>query len=151
MRKIIIYIITLIFLAGCICKEKKGEKVNELSLKKIPDTVFPPERTQVTEEISTTPTESKEIILSYKENVLNETTVNPEVNISTSQKTEEKKLKDQNIILAKKEEKISPSLGKSKKPQDFYLAEYFSLWEGECLVYNAKWNFVNVGKGIIFC
>ena len=152
MRKIIIYIITLIFLAGCTCKEKKGKKVKELALKKIPDTVYPPEKTQVTEEISTTPIESKEIILSYKENVLNETIVNPEVNISTPQKTEEMKLKEQQTItLAKKEEKISPSLGKSKKTQDFYLAEYFSSLEGECLVYNAKWNFVNVGKGIILC
>jgi len=151
MKKILIYIIILVFLAGCICKEKKGEKINKLALKKIPDTVYPPERTQVTEEMSTIPVEPKEIIWSYKEDVLNETIVNPEVNVSTSQKTDEIKLKDQNITLAKKEEKISSSLGKSKKTQDFYLAEYFSSWKGECLVYNAKWNFVDAGKGIILC
>jgi len=149
MKKIIIYIVALIILAGCTCKEKKGERVKKSSLEKIPDTVFPPERTQITEEISTTPIASGKNVFPYEENILNETIVKPEINISTSQRTEEIKSKDQGVTLAKKEEKISSYPEKNEKILD--LSDYISSWEGECLVYKAKWNFVNVGKGIILC
>jgi len=149
MKKIIIYIFSLIILAGCTCKEKKGERVKKSLLEKIPDTVFPPERTQIPEEISTTPIESEKNILSYEENILNETIVKPEISISTSQKTKEIKSIDQSITLAKKEEKISSYLKKNGEIQN--LSDYISSWEGECLIYRAKWNFVNVGKGLILC
>ena len=137
MKKIIIYIIILIILVGCTCKKKKREKVKELSLKKIPDVIYPPEKTQIKEGISIISTESGKSILAYKENVSKETIVNPEINISTDQKTK-------SISLAEKERE-------NEKKQNFYLSKNFSSWIGECLVYKAKWNFVNAGKGLILC
>ena len=151
MKKIIIYIITLIFLAGCTCKEKKGEKVKKLSLKKIPDIVYPPEKTFPSQEISTTPLKENTFPL-FEESVMNETIIRPEVNINIAGETEKIKSKGQSIILARKEENFRSFLKKPEEKEVSYnLPAYFSSWEGECLVYKAKWNFVNVGKAIILC
>ena len=151
MKKIIIYIITLILLAGCTCKEKKGEKVKKLSLKKIPDIVYPPEKTFPSQEISTTPLKENTFPL-FEESVMNETIISPEVNINIAEETEKIKSKDQGIILARKEENFRSFLKKpEEKEKSYNLPAYFSSWEGECLVYKAKWNFVNVGKAIILC
>ncbi len=141
MKKIIIYLAIFVFLAGC-----TGKKNKEVTLEEIPDVNYPPEETPLsTDEISLT-------IEEIEENVQEETIIQPEINLSQ----EEKKLEDEMPIIAKKEQKLPkpviPDEKEKKQDEKFIeLLNYFTSWSGEYLLYSAKWNFVNVGKGIIIC
>jgi len=141
MKKSIIFLI-LIFLCGCCTasyrakQEKKEFFVQELS-KKMPP---PPE------EIS---------VIFEDENFARREIIEKEIPSGRVFAEKEKVPVKEKELIAKKDsslpgKKVSKSLPEitSKKTD---LSSLFSAWKGECLVYEAKWNFITVGKGLIAC
>lgn len=158
MKKTIIITFIFLFLAGCTCKVRKSERIKELSLEEIPEEIYPPEKNYVSSEGEKSAVSSKNINnISMEEGLLSETIILPE--LPHEKEIELIESKDKSITLAKKEEKeistlkLPEKIKKDilKKKQDKNLSNFFNSLEGECLIYKAKWNFINIGKGIIIC
>lgn len=126
-----IYILLVIFLSGCICGKRKVEEI-----KKLPE-VYLPEEEIKKEEIEKEVPEIKKIEIPSEEKI----------------KEEEIAIVKKEVIppLEKKEEKI---IQKEKKVEEKKIIEtktYLEKWNGECLIYNLKWNLISFGRAIIIC
>lgn len=140
MKKPIIFLV-LIFLCGCCTssyrakQEKKEFSVQELS-KKMPP---PPEEIFVIPE---------DVDSTYKGITKeNEISSGPIFEGEISEKEKELTAKKEGSIPGNKVSELLPDITLEKTD----LASLFSMWKGECLVYEAKWNFITVGKGLIAC
>jgi len=164
-RKYFVFIIVSLFLSGCICEKIEEKK----KLEELPEVYFPSEEKTEESKIEITKEEKKEeeivekkkeeevkeekkeeeIVEKKKEEEVKEekkeegVVQKEEVEGIKEEKTEEKEeivLLPKKVVFPKKEEKITGV------PQPFFVN-----YLGECLIYELKWNFVNLGKAIIVC
>jgi hypothetical protein len=134
MGKYFIIISILFFLSGCVCEKKVPEK----EIEKIPEVTYPSEEEFKDEEMKL-----------------------PEVVKIEGEKTEEHKeekkeeelkegtVKKEKIVLLPKE-KI-PKIEEKKVEKILPKKIYLEKWNGECLIYNLKWNLMSFGKAIVIC
>jgi len=140
MKRLIFPLVLFLFFSGCVACRKKSEKVKYKELvKKIPE---------ISSDIKVKPPEQKTEIEKEKKDI--------EKKVEKKEKKEKEKEKEKETIIVKKEKdfkkpakKVGSKIKKEKKKKK--KKEIFSLWKGECLVYQAKWNFVKIGKGLIAC
>lgn len=145
MKKYFVFITIFLFLSGCVCEKIQEKK----KLEELPEVYFPTEE-EIKESKAEIPEERKEIVEKEKkekiviveekkeeEKIIEET---KKETIEEKKEEEQKGEKEEIVLLPKKEEKlpvISPP----------FIVNYL----GECLIYELKWNFVNLGKAIIVC
>ncbi|MCM8803859.1 MAG: DUF3108 domain-containing protein [Candidatus Omnitrophica bacterium] len=132
MKEYIILVSIFFFLSGCICEKKEKR---EKDLEQIPQVYFK-------EEIEEKPEEVKEEI---PEKIEETEIEKEEVELKKNLKPE---IKDQVAILPKEEKLISK---KEKKFEEPLPEIYLKKWDGECLIYNLKWNLMNFGNAIVIC
>lgn len=123
MKKIILIII-LLFLCGCVCEKKEREKYVE----QIPEVYFKEEKEEITEKIEEVKIEKEEVELP---------------------KLPETKIEKEEFAVLPKEEKLISK--KEKKVVEPISEIYLKKWDGECLIYNLKWNSMSFGNAIIIC
>jgi hypothetical protein len=139
MRKYFIIISILFFLSGCVCEKKVPEK----EIEKIPEVTYP------SEEIVK---EEKALDEEVKEEVKTEEIKIEEIkkeDIKTEEYKKEDVAKKEEIVLLPKE-RISQKEGK-KPDKGLSKKIYLEKWNGECLIYNLKWNLMSFGKAIVIC
>ncbi len=127
-KKYLVLIGLFLFLSGCICQKEK-----KLEIEKFPEV-------QYIEEISPKISEEQEI--SEKE-VIKETEKEEVFQPSKVMEQEQEIEKEKKVALLPKSE-----IAKVKK-EEFFPEIYLKKWNGECLIYNMKWNLVNFGKAIV--
>ncbi len=133
MKKILLSIFILIFLSGCAKVEKKAE------VEKILEVHFPTE-----EEIK-----EKELEAEKKSIEEQEKSVGEKVKDQPEKEKIEEEPKKEIALLPKKE---IPAVPKEKKEVIPPIPKIFLMeWNGECLIYDLKWNSINFGKAIFIC
>lgn len=129
--KIISFLILLFIFSSC--SRTKKEKIEK---ERIPEVVIP---SQVEEKIK----EEKEVVSEQK---MVEKEVKEEIPSEKIYEQETEKLEEKIALLPK--EKKSPSL-EEKVKKEIISPLYFEKWNGECLIYNVKWNSMNFGKVLL--
>ncbi len=127
MKKGLKFILILIFLSGCVSRKKDIKK----EIEKIPEVSFPSEEV-VKEEIK--PPEEIKI----EEGELQEVKEGK----SDIEEKEQLALLPKEKVPKKEEKKFE-----KMPPKKIYLEN----WDGECLIYNLKWNLMSFGKAVVLC
>ncbi|MCX7917577.1 MAG: DUF3108 domain-containing protein [bacterium] len=151
MKKYFIYILIFIFFTGCVC-EKGKEKIKF----EYPEVTLPPEEKIKEVTIEDKEEEIKEKTEEIKEETKKEEILTKEEKIISEEKIKLEENKKEDINLDKKEEiallpkKEIPK--KEKKEEKISPPRvFFEDFIGEILIYDLKWNMVNLGKAIIAC
>ncbi|MCM8785140.1 MAG: DUF3108 domain-containing protein [Candidatus Omnitrophica bacterium] len=144
MKKYVALILTFLFLSGCVSEKTEKEK-----LEKLPEVYLPEEK----EEIEIPGTVKKEEVKEEKKEVVEETVEEKKEEEKKDIEGEKEEVKEekreerqQEIVLLPKEK----GLKKEEEPpviSKIFLTNYL----GECLIYELKWDFVNLGKAIFVC
>jgi hypothetical protein len=164
-KNIFLAILIVVFLTGCVCEEEiRRRRTSDFSeiTEKIPSSPDTPEAMRYTQ------TEKESFIRDYerylrrkekeREKELSLQAENIEDALSEK---EEEIIETENLSLAKKEvplwieeETIEKEKEGKKAKEEITSPEelaYFKAWNGECLVYDIKWNFMSAGKSMIVC
>ncbi len=146
-KYIIFFTFCIFFLSGCVSRRTDKEK-----LEKLPEVYLPgEEKIETTEITKEEKKEEKKIEIGPEEKIeegKEEIYQEKKIEVSTEENIKEgrKEEKKQEIALFPKEKIPKKEEIKSIIPQIF-LTNYL----GECLIYELKWDFVNLGKAILVC
>ncbi|MFN4227275.1 MAG: DUF3108 domain-containing protein [Candidatus Ratteibacteria bacterium] len=147
MKKSFVFVsFVLFFLTGCLPKKTDKEKLEQLpevylpkeEKKEIPEIV----KEEIKEEAKEEKKEIVEEIIGEKKEEEKKELIEKKVEVK-----EEKKEKEQQEIVLLPKEKIPKKEEKIPVISKIFLTNYL----GECLIYELKWDFVNLGKAILVC